>query len=408
MKRKVGMLVCGLLGAMPLMAQRQLTVEVTNPSESEQKDAPVVVELGNEGDVDSALVLCGGREQPYQLDDLNRDCRYDELCFLVDLKGKEKKIFQVKLFDHGTPEVFKARTYAQLVVPSKNRNLAKNQQDIYLRTLAFDKKTKDRYHYVHSHGLCFESELMALRVYFDRRQTVDVYGKRHKGLEMFDTQFYPSESQLKAGYGDDVLWVGDTYGLGALRGWDGQKSLLLDALDYQEQRVVSEGPLRAIVEVADKGWIPAPGMKKVNALIRYTLYAGHRDVQVDVFFDRKVTGTCWATGLIHIKHSSDFGDRGGLRGVYGYDWAAGKSDGIHQPDTVGLGIFVPQAFLSREVPAQEDVLTDVLKVDGNHLRYHIACTSKRENFGFKDAGEWFAWLKTWKQHLLHPVKVTVR
>ena len=31
-----------------------------------------------------------------------------------------------------------------------------------------------------------------------------------------DTQFYPSEEQIQAGSGDDCLWVGNTYGLGAL------------------------------------------------------------------------------------------------------------------------------------------------------------------------------------------------
>ena len=59
--------------------------------------------------------------------------------------------------------------------------------------------------------------MVAYRIYFDHRQTVDIYGKYNKGLELKQTQFYPDENQKKAGFGDDVLWVGSTLGLGTLR-----------------------------------------------------------------------------------------------------------------------------------------------------------------------------------------------
>ncbi len=85
-----------------------------------------------------------------------------------------------------------------------------------------------------------------------------------------DTQFYPSEEQLAAGSGDDCLWVGNTYGLGALRGWDGTKSLLLTDVKYQEQRVISEGPLRAVVEVMDNGSGSGSRMKACKC--HYPLY----------------------------------------------------------------------------------------------------------------------------------------
>ena len=395
------------LSTLSVRAQKTVTVKVSNPSDLEKVDEPVIVDLHQYGEVDSAVVSCDGQNIPYQLDDLNWDCNYDELCFLTDLKKGETKTYQVSLFDHGTPQNFKARTYAELVVPSKNKKLGKNQQDIYLRTLAFDKKTKDVYHFVHSHGLCFESELIALRVYFDNRQTVDTYGKKHKALEIFDTQFYPTDTQLAAGYGDDDLWVGDSYGLGALRGWDGSHEVLLDHVGYQEQRVISEGPLRAIVEVVDNGWVPAPGQKKVNATIRYTIYAGHRDVDVNVLFNRNAEDERFATGLINVKNSSDWGDHRGLRGCYGTDWPTGKDDGVHQLETVGLGICIPEKYVQEERPADEKEYTTVVRPVGNRLDYKIACTSKKEDFGFKDGKDWFKWLTNWKRQIQTPVKVTI-
>ena len=95
-------------------------------------------------------------------------------------------------------------TFAELCLPSRNRKLAKNRQDIYLRSISFDKKTKDPYHYVHSHGICFESELIAMRVYFDHRQTIDLW-QNQQGTGGSGYAVHPSEEQIQAG-SDDCLW----------------------------------------------------------------------------------------------------------------------------------------------------------------------------------------------------------
>ncbi len=410
MKRRNVMAFLALLFSVASQAQALVNVTVENPSKVARKDVPVVIDIRQWGDIRRAVVKVDGKEVPSQLDDLDRDCVNDELCFLVDLDKKERKECSFQLFTDGEQAQYPARTFAELVVPSKNKKLGKNQQDIYLRSISFDKKTKDVYHFVHSHGVCFESDLVAMRVYFDNRQTIDLYGKVNKGLVIFDTQFYPSEEQLKAGSGDDCLWVGNTYGLGALRGWDGQNQVLFNDVKYQEQRVISEGPLRAIVEVEDKGWVPAPGLKPVNATIRYTIYGGHRDFDVDVFFNKDVSNYQFATGLINVKGSSEYADGKGLRGCYGSDWPTGSDDGKHKLETVGLGIYIPQASLVKQVPATKDCYTQVVKPIGSKLSYKLAYTSANETYGFKGEKEWYQWLKDWKKEVEEPVKVyyTVR
>ena len=229
MKKQMMMALVSLM-TLSAQAQANFEVSVSNPSKSAKTDAPVVIDLsklGSIGSIQRAVVTVDGKEIPSQLDDINRDCTNDELCFLVDLGKKETKTYQVQLYQEGEQAQYPARTFAELCLPSKNKKLAKNKQDIYLRSISFDKKTKDVYHYVHSHGVCFESELVAMRVYFDHRQTIDLYGKINKGLVVYDTQFYPTDEQIQAGSGDDCLWVGNTYGLGALRGWDGKNQLTL-------------------------------------------------------------------------------------------------------------------------------------------------------------------------------------
>lgn len=405
--KRINFSLATLLFACCVSAQTTFQVKVTNPSKTERTDAPVVLDITKYGEVNRAVVTVDGKEIPSQLDDTNRDCANDELCFLVDLGKKATQNYTVQLFADGKQASYPARTFAELVLPSRNKKLSKNKQDIYMRSISFDKRTLDRYHYVHSHGICFESDLVAMRVYFDNRQTIDLYGKINKGLVIEDTQFYPSEEQIAAGSGDDCLWVGNTYGLGALRGWDGNKQLLLDHLKYQEQRVISEGPLRAIVEVVDKGWVPAPGLKPVNATIRYTIYAGHRDFDVNVFFDKDVSEYRFATGLINVKGSTEMSDGKGLRGCYGSDWPTGKDDGKHKLETVGLGIYVPQAHFDSQQPANKDDYTQVVKPVGKLLSYKLAYTSKNETYGFKGEKEWYAWLRDWKAQVEQPLKIEV-
>lgn len=384
------------------------TIEVKNPLNVARSDQPITVSLSAYGrDIHRAVVCDGQQEIPSQLDDLNEDAYNDELFFLANLGPRQTKRYQVTFYSDGQQASYTPRTFAELVIPSKNKKLAKNKQDIYLRSLSFDTKTKDPYHYVHSHGLCFESELVAMRIYFDHRQTIDIYGKPHKRLVIPDTQFYPDSVQLSKGWGDDVLWVGNTYGLGALRGWDGQRQQLLDHVKRQEQRVIVEGPLRAIVEVENRGWVPAQGWNPITAIQRYTIYAGHRDFNVDVTFDRDVSQYHLATGLIRIKNSTEYSDGKGLRGCYGTDWPTGKDDGHHQLETVGLGIYVPSAYMVQEIPCNQEDYTMVIQPKGRRLSYKLAYTSANEDFGVGGMAGWYQWLKEWKWRLQNPVQVRI-
>ena len=94
-------------------------------------------------------------------------------------------------------------------------------------------------------------------------------GKFHKRLELKETQFYTSKEQKAQGYGDDVLWVGNTFGLGAFRGWDGQQPTMIDPVSSRTQRIISYGPLRTIVEVIDKNWKPYADKPAITMTIRW-------------------------------------------------------------------------------------------------------------------------------------------
>ena len=381
------------------MAQQTIQVTVENPTNAPRTDQPVVMSLAQYGQVQSALVKTGNEEIPCQLDDLNQDDTFDELCFLADLKAKEKKSYTVTLYAEGEPRQYPARVFAELLVRN-SKVKEKNKHNNFLESITARGDCADSYHALHHHGVAFESELNGIRIYFDKRQTIDLYGKFQKRLELQETQFYTTKEQKAEGYGDDVLWVGNTFGLGAFRGWDGQQPTMIDPVRSRTQRIISYGPLRTIVEIIDRGW------QKINLTIRYTQYAGHRDTDVDVYFNKPVADYHFSTGIINVKGSSEYSDHQGLRGCWGTDWPSSDHENF-KPETVGLGICIPQSYIKSEEPANKDQYTFVVGTSDNHLSYKIIYCSANESFGYHSAKEWFDFLKNWKQtEVEQPVKVS--
>jgi hypothetical protein len=242
-----------LLSAMATVASasKTITVSVSNPSSVSRSDVPVVIQLAPYGTVSSALVTLNGREVPCQLDDLDQNDTFDELCFLADLNGGETKMFEVTLLSEGEPRTYPARVFAEMLIRN-DKVKEKNKHNNFIESITARGDCANSYNIQHHHGVDFESELNGIRIYFDKRQTLDLYGKFQKRLELKETQFYTSKEQKAEGYGDDVLWVGNTFGLGAFRGWDGQQPTMIDPVSSRTQRIISYGPLRTIVEVIDK------------------------------------------------------------------------------------------------------------------------------------------------------------
>ena len=385
--------------------QTVFPVSVRNTLATQRTDQPVVLSLAGYGNVASALVTSGDREIPCQLDDLDQDEQMDELCFLSDLQPKEEKTYTVTLYAEGEPRQYPARVYAEMVMGNKNVK-EKNKQNNFIESITARGDCAYSYNLQHHHGVDFESELNGIRIYFDKRQTLDLYGKFQKRLELQETQFYTSDEQKKQGYGDDVLWVGNTFGLGAFRGWDGQQPTMIDPVRSRTQRVISYGPLRTIVEVVDRGWqLPnSPTPQLLNMTLRYTQYAGHRDTDVDVFFNRDASACRFSTGVINVKGSVEYSDKKGLRACWGTDYPS--TDTLKwKRETVGLAVLIPREYVISEEPANKDNYAFVVAPKGKTMSYKVAYCSDNETFGYHSSTEWFNWLKAWRKEVDSPVIV---
>lgn len=397
--------------AVPVFSQKDFTITVKNNSRVKKENVPIVLKLneykGSMGNVASALVTTEGNEIACQIDDIDQDGINDELCFITDMDKKQTKMFSVTLFETGKARDYKSQVYAEMLLSNKKVKES-NKQNLYISQLTVENGVNP-YWMIHHHGAAFENELVAYRIYFDHRQTIDIYGKYRKGLELKQTQFYPDSEQKEAGFGDDVLWVGSTLGLGTLRGWDGSQPTMLTDVSKRSQRIIATGPLRTIVEVKDKEWNPQPGQEPIDMTTFYTLYAGRRECHIDVKFNKPAGNYKFATGFINVKNSTEFSDKNGLRGCWGTDWPVSAKDSVgHKRETVGLGILIPQKYIVNENEADKDNYAYVIKTDTDELHYKIMFCSDNESFGFHSDKDWYNFLREWKSDINNPVTITLQ
>ena len=407
------MAICLFALAAPLAAlaqtnEKTISIVVENTWASDKVDEPVVLRLADLKpgfEVRSATVYGGKNEEiPSQLDDLDRDTEADELAFVVNIPARTKQTLQVVLSDQPSEKRYPARVYAQMRLNDKS------QKNPHIRYITFEGSVpvKQSYSAMYHHGPAFESELVAFRAYMDNRQSIDLYGKKFRRLELAETNFYPKKEQLAAGYGDDVLWAGTSIGVGSFRGWVGGKLQTIDTVESRSAGVLASGPVRTVVEFFDRNWQYDGAV--LNMTQRYTLYAGHRDVRVDISFREagEAASKTFATGVQKLERDNvGFLDADGLAGSWGSNLAY-KNDTVNHPrETVGLGIYVPRRYLLSKQEDENNYLYQMRPDKDGRLTYYFTFAAAKEERGYKNSKEWFAALPSWQTSVARPCKVTI-
>ncbi len=282
----------------------------------------------------------------------------------------------------------KAQTYAQMMVWDSHERHPK----VWEIEFVGDDEAIATYDAVYGHGAMMENESYALRVYMDHRQSVDLYGKRHKEPELAVTDFYTTEEQLAEGYGEDILYVGSSIGAGSLRGWDGKEPTFVEPVKARGQRVVCEGPDSAVVEVWDRDWTLPTG-ETVQMLQRYTMRRGERATQIDVWLDGCSDETLFVTGVQKLEQGNE-GIMLPERGLVA-SWGTNEPEKGEKPgvmETLGLAVVVPQEFLSEQREDELNYLCLIHPVAGHICYYLLVAPDMEQEGGFHSAEDWFQWL----------------
>jgi len=273
-----------------------------------------------------------------------------------------------------------------------------------------DSPDVDTYHALHHHGVAVESELMAYRIYFDKKQTIDPYCKRTPQLELAQSHWYPNDSLLALGYGDDILRVSGTVGVGSVKYWNGEKMVHIEPVAERSQRIVRRTRTEAVIEVAVKGW-QVEG-KSVDMTVQYTMQAGHRDMRCDVYLSEPVEGLCTGVQTIPAKGGypiceSRKSKDGILLCSWGTDWPVNDST-KYAKETVGLGVFIPAECAGRMVQDRQNKLglikSQIINPQSQmcaSAHFYLTCVgaTKENHPAATSAEEWFQYLCRWAKKL---------
>ena len=112
---------------------------------------------------------------------------------------------------------------------------------------------------------------------------------------------------------------------------------------------------------------------------RYTIYGGHRDMKVDVLFDRPLKQEVFAAGVQILKEGGHMSDHKGLTGSWGTDWPVTDTIG-YVKETTGMGTFIPK-YIGKEVQDGSNYLYTLQAPGQQHFHYYVTFTSKKESFG---------------------------
>ena len=280
---------------------------------------------------------------------------------------------------------------------------------------------EDVYHSLHHHGVAVESELMAYRIYFDKKQTIDPYCKRKPQLELAQSYWYPNDSLLAEGYGDDILRVSGTVGVGSVKYWNGKKMVHFENVGERSERIVRQTKNSATIEVAVNDLVLpveitgsrdheiTKGSSPIDLSIQYTMQADHRDMRCDVFCSSPVEGLCTGVQTIPAKGGKDtitiILPNGVLLASWGTDWPVNDS-AKYAKETVGLGVFIPHPYAGTPVHDKQNnlcLLNPLPFREGSGVGLHFyltCCGATKENHSVAiTAEEWFTYLRRWAKKL---------
>jgi len=246
-------------------------------------------------------------------------------------------------------------------------------------------------------GAGWESDRIAYRVYLDKRNAVDIYGKQQPAaiLGAIGHEGQPSYHD-EADWGMDVWRVGDSLGAGGLGVLRGRMAEQLGDMKRMVASVAASGPVLADLNVECRGWT-LDG--KPHALAAdYTISAGSRLSVVSA----SAPGTPLIAGFGKYPNTTYFHSE---KGAWGYmaDWGLQSENG---KDVLGAALFYPLAEVART--GDDGRSYYVVFKNPAKARYVFAGAWARDGGGIADLAAFRAFVERTARELSHPVSVAGR
>ncbi|PCH71227.1 MAG: hypothetical protein COC06_02245 [Bacteroidales bacterium] len=258
-------------------------IELKNNTSQARKDAPVVIsradiqKLTGEIPVGKLPVVTDekGTAIPSQVDDLDRDGKWDEIALVCDFEANEVKKMNVNFVSPEKMPEYTIRTNVRLGVGSIEEGFEGTDH-------AVSPKGYTGIPVIYqAESVSWENDVMGFRNYFDCRNAKDLFGKLEPEMIMdkIGTKESVSYHELSS-WGMDVLHVGTSLGSGGLALFHNDSLYRLGSTDRFEFQLVTKGSVRSIFELNYNGW--SVDGKSLSAQEKITVWAGKYWFKSDV------------------------------------------------------------------------------------------------------------------------------
>lgn len=227
-------------------------------------------------------------------------------------------------------------------------------------------------------GPGWESNLVGYRFYLDWRNANDVFGKKTEDmvLEQVGQDGYDSYHNM-CDWGMDVLKVGKSLGIGSIGYWNGMAAERVAETDSVISKIISNGPLRAMIQTDYYGWTTNDFKTKCTSLL--SIDANTRLTRQILILGEEVANIC--TG-IHKDTTCEV-----IKIVEG-EWTALGTWGKQSLNNDMLGLVViakTKDIIDFTTDPDNQVM--ILKPDNKIVSWYFGATWESEKYAVKTIDE---------------------
>ncbi len=293
------------------LSKNDSEITIVNPTDINRVDQAITISIEKlstlissvENGMFPLLKDVDGKTIPSQIDDLDKDGKWDELFFLIDLKASETKVLNVLFVDEKDVPVFKVRSNVRFADMTPEHV----ELDGADRLKSSDSPNSQKYFTME--GPAWENDKVAFRNYYDARNGFDIFGKRTTKMVLDKVGLTPHSYHEIADWGMDILKVGNSLGAGAIAiKKDGKYYRFTD--DETKEAIfesggvviVADGPLRSIIKMNVNGW-NVDG-NKYNLIHEISIWGGAQFYKSKVTVSGLTGGESLVTGIVNIDSDS--------------------------------------------------------------------------------------------------------
>ncbi len=378
------------------------SITLTNSSDNALQNQPIVLQRSDFDLQQNEFLIFSTTEInaiPAQFDDMDGDGTWDEVALELDFGPGASLDLSYKVVGEDELPSFEQKTGIHFgYSPNKDGNFTPVSENVRPKDHVAQSKP-----YIYQYeGPGWESELIAYRIYFDSRNGKDIFGKTEPGVFLEKVGLGENYHELQE-WGMDVLKVGNSLGSGSLAMLKNDSIYRLTGADEARFRIVTQGPVRSIIELTYDNWKVEDASYDLIETI--SIWAGKRHFQSDVTLTGNGQDTL-VTGIVNLHDlESKLAETQGAQVMYTYGIQS------ENKDLLGMGLIIPNDnFIAFDKAPEEgegvvDTYTAYLKPANGKYRFAFYTGWELENEIFKTEDGYLDGLKAETTFLNNPITI---